>query len=105
MKTQLIAWVDGDMKEKAKELRINMSQLCDKALRKTVMGIEKWEHDRTKDVLQTISKVITEEEKRHLIKILKKPYQELTDEDINFLDSVDDKVNETGNRNNKKEVM
>ena len=101
MKTQLIAWVDGDMKEKAKELRINMSQLCDKALRKTVMGIEKWEHDRTKDVLQTISKVITEEEKRHLIKILKKPYQELTDEDINFLDNVDDKVN----RNNKKEVM
>ena len=41
MKTQLQAWIDGDIKERAKELRINMSQVCEKALREEVQRVEK----------------------------------------------------------------
>ena len=41
MKTQLKGWIDVDVKEKAKLLRINMSQVSENAIRKEVERLEK----------------------------------------------------------------
>ena len=41
MKTQLQAWIDVDIKQKAKLLGINMSQVSENAIRKEVERLEK----------------------------------------------------------------
>jgi post-segregation antitoxin (ccd killing protein) len=48
VKTQLQAWIDTDVKEKAKLLRINMSAVAERAIRKEIERLEK----ETSDVSQ-----------------------------------------------------
>lgn len=41
IKTQLQAWIDVDVKEKAKLLRINISAVAERAIREEVERLEK----------------------------------------------------------------
>ena len=41
MKTQLQAWIDVDIKQRARQLGINMSQVSENAIRKEVERLEK----------------------------------------------------------------
>ena len=98
MKTPITIYVEIEDVVKFRELHLNAQEVCREAIKEAIEEVEKVEkqgtvkHYKDKDVLQKISKVATEEEKLQLIKILKKPYQDLTDEDIKFLDSINDEV-------------
>ena len=48
MKTQLVAWIDGDIKERAKILRINMSRVAEKALKEEIEKVDRLENERLK---------------------------------------------------------